>query len=249
MRSRARPAWSNRLARRYQAQARNLAVYGNAAARDDPRLPASARTRLRSSDAGDNNIEVTRDLPVPADHRRRSCRYSAAIDPVDPSRCTSPSRCGRSPEGAMEARSDSKVTTVEFAIVGVILFMIAVRDHRVRPRRVHAGRAAGGGAARGPGGRRVRGRRPGGREGGALRDPCQRTVDRRNVDVEYLDAGRRHRPATFTAIRYVRVTHRGLSDCRSRSRSSNATFAAPAFSSTLPRESLGVPRCGGPPAC
>lgn len=68
-----------------------------------------------------------------------------------------------------------------------------------------------------------------------------------NVVVEYLDQTGAP-TATFAAIRYVRVRIVDYS-IPIRIPLINATFDVPEFSSTLPRESLGVPKAGAPPAC
>ena len=72
-----------------------------------------------------------------------------------------------------------------------------------------------------------------------------------NVDVKYLDdnLGVIDPPTSnYTAINYVRVTTHGYS-VTLRIPLIEPTIAAPPFSSTLPRESLGVPHAGGTAGC
>jgi Flp pilus assembly protein TadG len=68
-----------------------------------------------------------------------------------------------------------------------------------------------------------------------------------NVHVEYLNASGTP-TVTFDDIRYVRVRIVNYSFPIAIP-FINPTFAAPEFSSTLPRESLGVPKFGEAPAC
>lgn len=71
-----------------------------------------------------------------------------------------------------------------------------------------------------------------------------------NVDVQYLD-GNGNPTGAYDAIQYVRVRISGyrfrvylpLADA------ALAAFPVPAFTSTLPRESLGIPKFGQPAAC
>jgi hypothetical protein len=68
-----------------------------------------------------------------------------------------------------------------------------------------------------------------------------------NVVVEYLDQDGAV-TGVFSAIRYVRVRIVGYSFPIAIP-FINPTFDAPEFSSTLPRESLGIPSFGAAPAC
>ena len=68
-----------------------------------------------------------------------------------------------------------------------------------------------------------------------------------NVHVEYLNESGTP-TGTFDDIRYVRVRIVNYSFPIAIPLI-NPTFAAPEFSSTLPRESLGVPHFGAAPAC
>jgi Flp pilus assembly protein TadG len=68
-----------------------------------------------------------------------------------------------------------------------------------------------------------------------------------NVVVEYLDQNGAP-TGTYDAIRYVRVRIVNYSMPISIPLV-NPTFEVPEISSTLPRESLGVPKFGAPPAC
>jgi hypothetical protein len=71
-----------------------------------------------------------------------------------------------------------------------------------------------------------------------------------NVDVQYLDVNG-NPTAAYEAIQYVRVRISGyrfrvylpLVDANL------AEFPVPAFTATLPRESLGIPKFGQPAAC
>jgi hypothetical protein len=67
------------------------------------------------------------------------------------------------------------------------------------------------------------------------------------VEPAYLDQNGQP-TADFATIRYVRVSISGCSIPLAFP-FVNPVFDAPAFSSTLPRESLGVPKVGVPPAC
>jgi TadE-like protein len=146
----------------------------------------------------------------------------------------------------MEARVRQQgTTTVEFAIVGILLVMLlfaivefgrivftldVLQEGVRRAARVAAVCAVGDPAI-----------------AEAAVFSTRRGLSTANVVVDYLDdAGAP--TATFAAIRYVRVRlvdysiPIGIPFI-------NATFQAPDFSSTLPRESLGVPKAGAPPAC
>lgn len=68
-----------------------------------------------------------------------------------------------------------------------------------------------------------------------------------NVAVEYLDESGAP-TGSFDAIRYVRVRIVDYS-MQLAIPFINPAFDAPEFSSTLPRESLGIPKSGAPPAC
>ena len=68
-----------------------------------------------------------------------------------------------------------------------------------------------------------------------------------NVVVEYLDQNGAS-TGNFSSIRYVRVRIVNYS-LPIAIPFINPTFNAPEFSSTLPRESLGVPKFGAAPAC
>jgi hypothetical protein len=72
-----------------------------------------------------------------------------------------------------------------------------------------------------------------------------------NVDVAYLDAnlGSLEPPEShYTAINFVRVTTHGYT-ITLRIPVIEPTITAPSFSSTLSRESFGVPHAGGTPGC
>ena len=68
-----------------------------------------------------------------------------------------------------------------------------------------------------------------------------------NVIVEYLDQNGAP-TGNFSSIRYVRVRIVNYSFPIAIPLV-NPTFSAPEFSSTLPRESLGIPKFGAAPAC
>ena len=68
-----------------------------------------------------------------------------------------------------------------------------------------------------------------------------------NVVVEYLDQNGAP-TGNFSSIRYVRVRIVNYSFPIAIPLT-NPTFDAPEFSSTLPRESLGIPKFGAAPAC
>jgi hypothetical protein len=73
-------------------------------------------------------------------------------------------------------------------------------------------------------------------------------LDTSYVHVEYLDGAGGDAAGNYSAIRYVRVRITGY-PMRIAIPFLNPTFIAPEYSVTLPRESLGVPRFGEPPAC
>jgi len=68
-----------------------------------------------------------------------------------------------------------------------------------------------------------------------------------NVDVQSLDQNG-NPPGAYDAIRYVRVRVSGYR-FRIYLPFIDTDFGVPAFTSTLPRESLGIPKFGQPAAC
>ncbi len=69
-----------------------------------------------------------------------------------------------------------------------------------------------------------------------------------NVTVEYLDENGGDADSDYGAISYVRVTISGY-QVPLAIPFFNPTIDAPDFVSTLPRESLGIPKSGEPPVC
>jgi hypothetical protein len=73
-------------------------------------------------------------------------------------------------------------------------------------------------------------------------------LDTSYVHVEYLDGTGGDAGGDYSAVQYVRVTISGY-PMRIAIPFVNPEFIAPDYSVTLPRESLGIPRFGEPPAC
>lgn len=143
----------------------------------------------------------------------------------------------------------SGTTTVEFAIVGVVLLMVVfgvIEFSRV----IFAMNALQEGARRGA---RVAavcqvGNATVAETAVLLEMPELSTA---NVVVEYLDANGvvlGNPGGAYGSIAYVRVR---IVDYAVELRLPfvSPTFDFPEFASTLPRESLGIPRFGAPPAC
>jgi len=146
----------------------------------------------------------------------------------------------------MKSRTRQRgTTTVEFAIVGLVLMMVlfaAIEFGRIIFTLNVLQEAARRGA-------RVAAicavNDPGVADAAVFTD--LRDFTTANVAVEYLDENGAP-TGSFDAIHYVRarVVDYPIS---LNIPLFHVTFDAPEFSSTLPRESLGIPKSGAPPAC
>jgi len=143
----------------------------------------------------------------------------------------------------------SGTTTVEFAIVGLVLAMVVLGVIEFS-RIIFTMNALQEGARRGA---RVAAVCQVGNTTVAETAVLLKMTDlsTANVVVEYLDANGAvlgNAAGAYGSIAYVRVriVDYSISVCLP---FINPTFNVPEFSSTLPRESLGIPRYGAPPEC
>jgi len=131
------------------------------------------------------------------------------------------------------------VTTVEFAILGLLLLVVVFAIIEFG-RLIFTLNVLQEAARRGARVAAVCAVDSGGVTKAALRIARLPGLSSSNVDVQYIGEG--------GVIRFVRVNVSGY-QFRIYLPLVDREFELPAFSSTLPAESLGVPRLGEPPAC